>query len=67
MVFGQVAETLIRVEQQVLGPTVIDPVGGDGAHLEADRLVGIAADLAARAQRNERLYALGRLELLEHG
>ena len=56
---------MIGVEQQVLVPGVRSALDHDGAHLEADHLVLRAVQLAARAERNERLDARLLLELLQ--
>jgi hypothetical protein len=65
VVFGQIPEALERFVEQVLGPVVWNAFDDDLAHLEADRLLGGAAQLAALAQRNQRLHPLARLKGLQ--
>src|ERR1700687_990498 len=68
VIFAEVANALVRIEQNVFVPVVGDSVDLGAAPLEADDFVVCAAQLAARTQGNEgpyvtRLY----FELLEDG
>jgi len=68
VIFAEVANALVRIEQQVFIPGVTDALDFAMAPLKADDLVVRAAQLAARTQGNEgpyvtRLY----FELLEDG
>src|SRR5712692_6863797 len=54
VVFAKVANALVRIEQNVLVPIVSDPVNVGATPLEPDEFVVRAAQLAARAERNER-------------
>src|SRR6185295_11469805 len=58
-VFGEVPELAIRVEQQVLSPSVGDIVDRDLTNLETDDLALDVEQLASRAEGNERLLADG--------
>jgi hypothetical protein len=65
VVEAEVAEAFVGVENQVFVPGVIDAFDVDCADLEADDFVGIAVELAARAERDERADALLGPELLD--
>src|SRR6185369_8377520 len=65
VVLGEVAEPLVRIEEEVLVPAVRRPVDHDAANLVADRLPLLALERAARAERDLRLELLPRLEFLE--
>ena len=66
MVFAEVANALVRIEQDIFLPVVSDSVDLGRAPLEADDFVVRAAQLAAGAQRNLRLdFARGGFELLK--
>ena len=54
VVLGEVANALVRIEEDVFVPTVGDAFDLNGAPLKADDFVVGAANLAARAQGNER-------------
>src|SRR4029077_6352338 len=59
VVFGEIAESFVGIEEHVLVPTIGDAVDMNGAPLEADRLVINAANFSACSQRNERLVFVG--------
>ena len=59
IVFAEVAKTLIRIEEQIFLPIVDDFFDLDVAPLEPDNLVVHAAQLAARAKRDERRGCMG--------
>src|SRR5437879_4177345 len=68
VVFAQVANALIRIEENVFVPAVGDSVDLGAPPLEADDFVVGVAQLAARAKGNERPYvARLNFELLEDG
>jgi hypothetical protein len=64
-VLAEIAESLLRVEQDVLVPRVGNTLHGDGALLEADDLVARTVPVAARAEWNLRRDALAVLDLLQ--
>ena len=66
VVLRQIAEALVGVEQKVFVPTVANAFHHNGAPLETNHLVEVAAHFSARAQGNERMVRLGGLELLEN-
>src|SRR5881628_613650 len=55
VVFTEVANTLVRIEQNVFVPVISDSVDLGAAPLEPDDFVVRVAQLATRAERNERL------------
>src|ERR1700745_1594902 len=66
VVFGEVAEALVRIEPHVLVPTVGDALEVDGAPLESNDSVVSSSNLASRAERNQRVILVRRrLELLQ--
>ena len=68
VIFAEVANALVRIEQNIFMPAVGDSVDLGAAPLEPDDFVVRIAQLAARTQGNERPYvARLNLELLEDG
>ena len=65
VVLGQITETLVGVEEQVLVPAVLDAVDVDAADLKADGFEERAMPLAARAERNPGTDTELLVELLE--
>src|ERR1700674_1405521 len=67
VVFAEIANAFVRIEQNVFGPVVADSFDLDAAPLESDDFVVGAAQLSARAQRNQRLdFTCGGFELLKN-
>src|SRR5260370_1190600 len=67
VLFAEVANGLVRIEENVLVPIVSDSVNGGAAPLKPDDFVIRAAKLAARAKGNERLdFTGGGFELLKN-
>src|SRR5260370_41772965 len=67
VVFAEVTNALVGIEENVFVPVVGDSLNHSAAPLEADDFVVRAAELAARAKRNERLdFAYGGFELLKN-
>src|SRR5580692_4575161 len=54
VVFGQVANGFIGIEEHIFVPTVSDALDSDAAPLESDDFIIHAAKLATRSERNER-------------
>src|SRR6266403_2123073 len=68
VIFAEVANALVRIEQDVFVPAVGDSVDLGAAPLKPDDFVVRAAQLAARTQGNEGPYATRfNFELLEDG
>ena len=54
IVFGEIANGFVRIEEDVFVPVIADALDLDAAPLEADDFVIRAAKFAARAKGNER-------------
>ncbi len=68
VVFGEVANAFIGIEENVFVPAVGDAVDLRASPLESNNFVVRVAQLAARTKGDERLYVTGlNFELLEDG
>ena len=66
VVLNEVSKTFIGIKEQIFVPAVIDAIIRDGSPLESDDFVVGAANLAARAERNQRAVGSeGRVEALQ--
>jgi len=59
VIFGEIANGLVRIEEDILVPVIADALDLDAAALEADDFVIHPAKFAARAQGNERPVSCG--------
>src|ERR1700686_3786939 len=59
VIFGEIANGFVRIEEDILVPVIADALDLDGAALKADDFVIHAAKFAARAQRNQRPVTSG--------
>ena len=68
LILAEIAETFVRIEEEIFVPVVAFAVGENAAALEADHFVVGAAQFSARAERDHRFeFAGGGFELLKDG
>src|SRR5580658_4769857 len=65
LIFGEITEAVVGIEQQIFIPTVRAALGVYFTYLETDYLIRHAVELAARAERDLRFDALLALKPLE--